>query len=82
MRQFFCKIFRLAPAILLLAVILLNSVVAEAAPREKLNNRPYADLKRMHLGFSVGMHFQDLNFTHNGYLTLDWQTWVAQVPSS
>ncbi len=81
MRQFFCKIFRLAPAILLLAVILLNSVVAEAAPREKLNNRPYADLKRMHLGFSVGMHFQDLNFTHNGYLTPDGQKWVAQVPS-
>lgn len=54
---------------------------AEARPGEKLANRPYADLKRWHLGFSVGMHFQDLKFTHNGLTTPDGQNWFAEVPS-
>lgn len=52
-----------------------------AKPGEKLANRPYADLKRWHLGFSVGMHFQDLKFTHNGLTTPDGQQWFAEVPS-
>ncbi|MEZ3518970.1 MAG: PorT family protein [Muribaculaceae bacterium] len=53
---------------------------AYAAPREKLQNRPYADQKLWHLGFSVGAHFQDLQFTHNGLQTPDGQKWVAEVP--
>lgn len=72
---------RLRPALLAMAMILLTALTAAAAPRDKLNNRPYADQKRLHLGFSVGAHFQDLNFTHNGYLTPDGQKWVASVPS-
>lgn len=51
-----------------------------ARPGDKILNRPYADQKRIHLGFSVGMHFQDLKFTHNGFLTPDGQQWVAEVP--
>lgn len=54
---------------------------AGAKPGDKLMNRPYADLKRWHLGFSVGMHFQDLKFTHNGLITPDGQQWVAEVPT-
>lgn len=54
---------------------------AVAKPGDKLMNRPYADLKRWHLGFSVGMHFQDLKFTHNGFITADGQQWVAEVPA-
>lgn len=54
---------------------------AFAKPGDKLLNRPYADLKRWHLGFSVGMHVQDLSFTHNGYITDDGQQWVAEIPS-
>ena len=33
-------------------------------------NRPYADERPWHLGFSVGMNLMDLRFTHNG-LTAD-----------
>lgn len=62
-------------------IIILAASNVYGAPREKLNNRPYADLKRLHLGFSVGMHLQDLKFTHNGYITPDGQRWVAEVPS-
>lgn len=58
-----------------------GSLPAAARPREKLANRPYADQKRTHLGFSVGLHFQDLSFTHNGFITDDNQRWVAEVPS-
>ncbi len=57
------------------------ALTAVAAPREKLYNRPYADQKRLHLGFSVGAHFQDLSFTHNGFVSPDGQRWVAEVPS-
>lgn len=53
---------------------------AFARPQEKLYNRPYADLKLWHLGFSVGTHFQDLEFVHNGVATEDGQLWYAEVP--
>lgn len=69
----------------LLALVMLAfaTLMPEAygARNEKLHNRPYADQKRLHLGFSVGAHFQDLRFTHNGYTTPEGERWVAEVPS-
>ncbi|MDE6399706.1 MAG: PorT family protein [Muribaculaceae bacterium] len=61
-------------------VAMLAAFPASARPGDKIENRPYADLKRWHLGFSVGAHVQDLSFTHNGYLSEDGQRWVAEVP--
>lgn len=62
--------------------LLLPCVAADAQKRnDRLLNRPYADMKRLHLGFSVGMHLQDLKFTHNGYVTPEGQQWYAEVPS-
>lgn len=54
---------------------------ASAKPGDKILNRPYADQKLWHLGFSVGMHFQDLKFIHNGFVTAEGQKWVAEVPT-
>lgn len=54
---------------------------AGAKPGDKILNRPYADLKRWHLGFSVGAHVQDLSFTHNGFTTPEGERWVAEVPT-
>lgn len=54
---------------------------AGARPRDKIMNRPYADLKRWHLGFSIGMCLQDLEFTHNGYVTPEGQQWFTEIPS-
>ncbi len=48
---------------------------------EKVPNRQYADLKRWHLGFSVGMHMQDLTFYHNGNVTPNGERWQMEVPS-
>ena len=67
-------------AILFTLLLCCTALGAMARPGEKLLNRPYADLKRWHLGFSVGAHVQDLSFTHNGYDTPDGQRWVAEVP--
>ena len=60
---------------------ILSGLQVGAKPTDKLQNRPYADLKRWHLGFSVGFHVQDLNFTHNGFLTPDGEKWAVEVPS-
>jgi hypothetical protein len=55
--------------------------VINAKPKDKILNRPYADQKLWHLGFSVGMSFQDLKFTNNGTYTTDGQQWFSEVPS-
>lgn len=48
--------------------------------KEKPLNRPYADLKRWHLGFSVGGFFQDFSFTHNGNVTPEGEQWFTSIP--
>lgn len=58
------------------------AALGATAQRDKfVGNRLYADQKRMHLGFSVGMHFQDLKFTHNGYTTPEGENWYMEVPA-
>lgn len=49
--------------------------------RSKPLNRPYADNRAWHLGFSVGLHSQDIAFTHNGFVTEDGRTWFMEQPS-
>lgn len=67
----------------LLTVIMAGSTghTLYAKPGDKLLNRQYADQKLIHLGFSVGAHVQDLDFTHNGVISPDGEQWVAEVPS-
>lgn len=62
------------------AVIFPDSSEAQRL-NDKLLNRPYADLQRWHLGFSVGVHTQDLRFTHNGFVTDSGETWFMEQPS-
>lgn len=66
-----------------LILLILACMVLPAAgkPRDKIYNRPYADLKRWHLGFSVGAHFQDLDFTHNGFVTPEGGEWMVEIPT-
>ena len=68
-------------AILAASVFGFVSFPAHARLNDKVLNRPYADMKRWHLGFSVGTCLQDLKFTHNGYVTPDGQQWFAETPS-
>lgn len=71
---------RLGALLAIVVLALCGSLHTSAKPGDKLLNRPYADLKRWHLGFSVGVHVQDLSFTHNGFVTDDGQRWVAEIP--
>lgn len=48
---------------------------------DKLLNKPYADLRRWHLGFSIGMHAQNALFTSNGHITDDGQQWMVEQPT-
>jgi len=59
----------------------LFDVSAYGRPNDKIMNRPYADMKRWHLGFSLGMCLQDLKFTHNGYVTPEGEQWFAETPA-
>lgn len=72
------KLIKLPMIAIMIAVC---AVSIYAKPGDKLLNRPYADLKPWHLGFSVGMHVQDLSFTHNGFITPEGEKWVTEVPS-
>lgn len=44
-------------------------------------NRPYADQKRIHFGFSVGLVLHDLNISNNGFVTETGESWFADVPN-
>jgi hypothetical protein len=74
------KAGKAAKRLLLLLMLCLAALPVAAQRNDFLYNRPYADQKKLHLGFSVGMHFQDLKFTHNGFTTDDGQNWYAEVP--
>lgn len=67
--------------LLLLTVAGCFSAASAQNLNDKLMNRPYADLRRWHLGFSVGLHTQDLTFTHNGFVTENGESWFVDQPS-
>ena len=50
-----------------------------AQDNDKILNRPYADMRRLHYGFSVGFHNQNLNLTHNGFVTESGEAWFGEV---
>ena len=50
-----------------------------AQDNDKILNRPYADMKRLHYGFSVGFQNQSLWLTHNGHVTDNGESWFADV---
>ncbi|MBD5254588.1 MAG: PorT family protein [Barnesiella sp.] len=70
---------------IILAILALVAMIPAAAGAQQLNdkllNRPYADLRRWHLGFSIGVHTQDMRFTHNGFVTDTGEQWFMDQPS-
>lgn len=65
----------------LFAVLVSAGIVNARQFNDKVLNRPYADNRAWHLGFSVGLHTQDVAFTHNGFVTEDGETWFMEQPS-
>ena len=66
---------------LLTMLAVLWCAVGHAQDNDMILNRPYADTKLLHYGFSVGMNFQNLAITNNGLVTDDGEEWFADVSS-
>ncbi len=66
-----------------LLAILLSFVFAFSANAQmkKIQNRPYIDQRRLHYGFMIGLHTQDLKFINNGFITENGESWFADVAS-
>lgn len=68
---------------IIITILLALAAYQSATSRDfndKLLNRPYADLRRWHLGFSIGAHAEDLHFTHNGLVTDQGEEWRIEQP--
>lgn len=50
------------------------------AQSRKLQNRPYADQRLFHIGFTMGLHTQDLILTQSGYQNGNGEVWFSEIP--
>ena len=60
-------------------LLLLGCATVHAQDNDMILNRPYADTKRFHYGFSVGVNFQNLAITNNGFIPNPDEEWYADV---
>ena len=72
------KLRHIAACVLLL---ILGCAVAHAQDNDMILNRPYADSKPLHFGFSIGMNFQNLAITNRTMITEQGEEWYADVPA-
>lgn len=49
--------------------------------QRKLQHRPYADQRQFHLGFTLGLHTQDLILTQSGTIGENNEVWFSEIPS-
>ena len=50
------------------------------AQKRKVMNRPYLDQRKLHYGFLIGMHIQDLELQNNGFVDpATGQQWYADI---
>ena len=52
----------------ILSLIFFALAVSLFAQERKVQNRPYIDQRKLHYGFLLGMHIQDLEIENNGYI--------------
>ena len=68
-----------------LFILIILAGIATALPvsartfNDKVQNRPYADLRRWHLGFSVGAYTSGIHFTHNDF-SENGEVWRMEQP--
>jgi hypothetical protein len=60
-------------------ILLLLLPLFAVAQERKVQNKPYIDFRRLHYGFFIGMHAQDMEFVNNGFVTEDGETWYADI---
>jgi hypothetical protein len=62
-------------------MLMSGSTTLVAQRNDKVLNRPYADLRRWHMGFSIGFFTPTLAFTHSGYTTEQGEAWFIDQQS-
>lgn len=60
-------------------ILLLLLPLFAVAQERKVQNKPYIDFRRLHYGFFVGVHMQDMEFVNNGFVTENGETWYADI---
>lgn len=70
----------LYPVLAVFCLLLAAQPVQARDFNNKLQNRPYADMRKWHLGFSVGMYTGDMRLAHNGFITDDGAQWRIDQP--
>jgi hypothetical protein len=66
-------------AIYLLLLILVSGNLC--GQRRTLQHRPYADQRLFHLGFTLGLHTQDLILTQSGFVNPNGEVWFSEIPA-
>ncbi|MGL4779321.1 MAG: porin family protein [Bacteroidales bacterium] len=61
--------------------VLFSTLFNLSAQKYRPMNQPYIDLRPYNLGFSLGMHTQDLHFTHTGIYDNSKKIIYAEQPS-
>lgn len=61
----------------MLLLMLSTNLVAQ---HQKLQNQPYADRRLFHIGFTLGIHTQDLILTQSGYRNENGEVWFSEIP--
>ena len=59
-------------------ILLLLLPLCAVAQERKVQNKPYIDYRRLHYGFFIGVHVQDMEFVNNG-VTENGEAWFADV---
>lgn len=62
-----------------LYILLLLLPLCAVAQERKVQNKPYIDFRRLHYGFFIGIHVQDMEFVNNGFVTENGETWYADI---
>ena len=62
-------------------LIFLLCTLSAIGQHQKLQNLPYADQRLFHLGFTLGMHTQDLILTQSGHVNENGEEWYSEIPN-
>lgn len=60
-------------------ILLLLLPLFAVAQERKVQNKPYIDYRRLHYGFFIGTHMQDMEFVNNGFVTENGESWFADI---
>ena len=64
----------------ILSLIFFVLAMSLFAQERKVQNRPYIDQRKLHYGFLLGMHIQDLEIENNGYVDPETgEQWYAEI---